>query len=50
MKRESEIERKTKETWLKVYLDVDGTGKGKIDTGITLLDHFLEQVNFHLCP
>lgn len=39
--------RKTKETEIKVKLNVDGTGKAKINTGIGILDHMLELFAFH---
>ncbi len=48
MKRRISLEkRKTKETEIMVKLNVDGTGKTKIDTGIGLLDHLLELFAFH---
>src|SRR3989338_2401553 len=39
--------RKTKETDIKVKLNIDGSGKAKIDTGIGILDHMLELFAFH---
>ncbi len=45
--RKSEIERKTKETQIKLKLVIDGSGKAKIDTGIGILDHLLELFAFH---
>jgi len=36
------IKRKTKETEIKVKLDINGTGKSKIKTSINFLDHMLE--------
>ncbi len=45
--RKAEIERKTKETDISVSVDVDGTGKADIQTGIGFLDHMLEQVARH---
>ena len=45
--RKSEIERKTKETEISVAVNIDGTGKAEIETGIGFLDHMLEQVARH---
>lgn len=45
--RKAEIQRKTKETDIRVKLNIDGSGKSKIDTGIGLLDHMLELFSFH---
>jgi imidazoleglycerol-phosphate dehydratase len=42
MKRTSTIKRKTKETEITVKLNIDGSGKYKISTGIGFLDHMLE--------
>jgi imidazoleglycerol-phosphate dehydratase len=41
------IKRKTKETDITVKLNIDGSGKSKIDTGIGILDHMLELFSFH---
>jgi len=40
--RKSEIKRNTKETQIKLSLNLDGSGIGKIDTGIGFFDHMLE--------
>lgn len=45
--RKAEIERKTKETKIKVRLNIDGSGISKINTGIGILDHLLELFAFH---
>jgi len=45
--RKAIVERKTKETKIKIGLNIDGRGKSKIDTGIGLLDHMLELFAFH---
>ena len=45
--RIANIERKTKETNIKVDLNIDGTGKYDIKTGIGFLDHMLEQISKH---
>lgn len=42
MMRTSEISRKTNETDISLYLNLDGTGKTEIDTGIGFLDHMLD--------
>ncbi len=41
MPRKAKIERKTSETNIRILLDLDGTGKGRIDTTIPFLDHML---------
>ena len=46
-KRITQIRRKTKETDITLKLNIDGTGKSKIDTGIGILDHMLELFAFH---
>ena len=40
--RSAEIKRKTAETDVAIYLELDGTGKADIQTGIGFLDHMLE--------
>ena len=40
--RTATVERKTRETEIAVSLDLDGTGRCDIDTGIGFLDHMLE--------
>ena len=40
--RQAEIIRKTGETDIRVFLDLDGSGKNRIDTGVGFLDHMLE--------
>ena len=41
MERTAEYIRKTKETDIKINLNIDGTGKAEIDTGIGFFDHML---------
>ena len=45
--RKAEINRKTKETDIKVSLDLDGRGKNDIDTGIGFLNHMLVAFAVH---
>lgn len=42
MARQAEIKRATKETDIRVALDIDGEGKSAINTGVPFLDHMLE--------
>jgi imidazoleglycerol-phosphate dehydratase/histidinol-phosphatase len=41
------IERNTNETKIKIDLNLDGTGKSQIDTGIAFFDHMLDQIARH---
>ena len=45
--RTAGISRKTKETDIKVELNLDGTGKYDVQTGIGFFDHMLEQLAKH---
>ncbi len=45
--RKGRVERKTKETEIKVEINLDGRGKGKISTGIGFFDHMLEHLAKH---
>ncbi|MFZ4807421.1 MAG: imidazoleglycerol-phosphate dehydratase HisB [Hyphomicrobiaceae bacterium] len=47
MTRQATIERQTKETSTRAHVDLDGTGKAEIATGIGFLDHMLEQLARH---
>jgi len=46
-KRTAEISRKTKETDITIKLDLDGTGKADINTGIGFFDHMLNSFAKH---
>lgn len=41
MSRKSEISRKTGETDISLSINIDGSGKGNITTGVGFLDHML---------
>ncbi|MDA0985808.1 MAG: bifunctional histidinol-phosphatase/imidazoleglycerol-phosphate dehydratase HisB [Bacteroidetes bacterium] len=45
--RQVSYERKTKETAIHLELNIDGTGKSEITTGIVFFDHMLEQLARH---
>ena len=42
MSRRAEIERNTKETKIKIALELDGTGKAELHSGIDFFDHMLD--------
>jgi len=47
MGRTGKIERKTRETQIRVELDLDGSGKHQIDTPLPFLSHMLDQLGRH---
>ena len=46
-KRTAEVTRKTKEVKVSVHVDIDGTGKNQINTGIGMLDHLVDHISRH---
>jgi imidazoleglycerol-phosphate dehydratase len=47
MARRALIERTTKESDVRVELDLDGTGQGSSDTGVPFFDHMVAQLGRH---
>jgi imidazoleglycerol-phosphate dehydratase len=45
--RQAEVTRNTRETQITVKLDLDGSGRSTLATGIPFLDHMLDQVARH---
>ena len=45
--RKAEIQRDTRETQVKVALDLDGRGESRLSSGIPFLDHMLDQIARH---
>lgn len=45
--RQGRVERTTKETAVKIEIDLDGTGQASIATGIGFFDHMLHQLGRH---
>ena len=45
--RKATIERKTRETDITASVDLDGSGRCEVSTGIGFLDHMLEQLSRH---
>jgi imidazoleglycerol-phosphate dehydratase len=47
MKRQSKIDRKTKETEIHLKLNIDGSGLSQVKTGIPFMDHMLRLLTAH---
>jgi len=47
VERRARVERSTKESSVLVELDVDGTGRTDVDTGVPFFDHMLSQLGKH---
>jgi imidazoleglycerol-phosphate dehydratase len=45
--RTAEVARNTAETQIRVVVDLDGSGRAKLSTGIGFFDHMLEQIARH---
>jgi imidazoleglycerol-phosphate dehydratase len=46
-KRSARVSRKTKETQIEVFVDIDGSGRSDISSGVGFLNHMLEALSKH---
>ena len=47
MGRKATIDRKTKETEIRITLDLDGSGRSRIGSGVPFMDHMLDLMSAH---
>lgn len=47
MARQAQLERRTQETHVRVILDLDGSGRGEVSTGVGFFDHMLTLLARH---
>ena len=47
VERKAEVLRETKETKINISVNIDGTGKSELNSGIGFFDHMLEQIAKH---
>ena len=47
MGRTAKVERETKESSVRVEIDLDGTGRSEVETGVPFFDHMLAQLGKH---
>ncbi|TGG92331.1 imidazoleglycerol-phosphate dehydratase HisB [Natronospirillum operosum] len=47
MPRTAQVERITSETQVRINLDLDGTGKAELNSGMPFMDHMLDQIARH---
>ncbi|NBQ29936.1 MAG: imidazoleglycerol-phosphate dehydratase, partial [Burkholderiaceae bacterium] len=45
--RQADVSRNTSETKIQITLNLDGTGKADLNSGVPFLDHMLDQIARH---